>query len=262
MVRSAAGASRTRKSQTSQNVFALSSDGHISKRHTPECVLRRTHLAGRRSTRYLSLNALRDLMMSLSPAEQLLYSTVRLVSSKYGKPLSTGTGFFYQFQLEDDRICPCLITNKHVMKDADEVSALCHNEDIKNPGNPTDTTAAMRFIIASSKIFYHPSADVDLCAIPLAQIMTQARDAGRPLFLVILDKSLIPKDDEWEDFDAIEEITMIGCPNGLFDEINSLPLIRRGITASTLTKNFNGKNEFMVRYGLLSRIVWITSVYL
>src|SRR5690606_28078780 len=39
---------------------------------------------------------------------------------------------------------------------------------------------------------------------------------------------------------------MIGCPNGLSDETNNLPISRRGITATSLTKDYNGKPEFMV----------------
>ncbi len=39
---------------------------------------------------------------------------------------------------------------------------------------------------------------------------------------------------------------MIGCPRGISDEVNNLPIVRRGITATSLSKLYNGKPEFMV----------------
>ena len=40
---------------------------------------------------------------------------------------------------------------------------------------------------------------------------------------------------------------MLGCPSGLFDEVNNLPIARRGITATPLpTYSYNGKAEFLV----------------
>jgi hypothetical protein len=76
--------------------------------------------------------------------------------------------------------------------------------------------------------------------------MNQASAANTPIFLVTLGLDLIPEADDWNYFDAIEEVTMIGCPNGLSDEANNLPIVRRGITATSLGKLYNGKPEFMV----------------
>ena len=46
--------------------------------------------------------------------------------------------------------------------------------------------------------------------------------------------------------DAIESITMIGYPTGIFDEANNLPVIRRGITASRIGLRYNGRPEFLI----------------
>jgi len=54
--------------------------------------------------------------------------------------------------------------------------------------------------------------------------------APQKLFYVGLDG--VPSDDELKKLDAIEEVIMVGYPNGLWDHVNNLPLIRRGITAS------------------------------
>lgn len=39
---------------------------------------------------------------------------------------------------------------------------------------------------------------------------------------------------------------MIGCPNGLSDNVNNLPIIRQGVTATNPSFPYNGKQEFMV----------------
>ncbi|MGL5353385.1 MAG: serine protease, partial [Clostridium sp.] len=41
---------------------------------------------------------------------------------------------------------------------------------------------------------------------------------------------------------AIEDVTMVGYPNGLWNEANNLPLFRRGITASHPGFDFNDTN--------------------
>lgn len=184
--------------------------------------------------------------MPLSPAEQLLYSTVRLSASRNGALFSTGTGFFFSFPLDADHEAPCLITNKHVIANADEISALCHTEDPNNPGYPSDEVTTISLDLRQKSIFYHPDANIDLCALPIAPLLNAATSAGKGLFFIKCNYSIIPNDDAWGDFDAIEEVIMIGCPSGLFDEVHGLPLIRRGITASPLSRRFKGKDEFIV----------------
>lgn len=64
--------------------------------------------------------------------------------------------------------------------------------------------------------------------------------------MTAVGSDIIPADDDWQFFDAIEDVTMVGCPRGLYDEVNNLPLVRRGITATSLANRYNGKDEFVV----------------
>lgn len=72
------------------------------------------------------------------------------------------------------------------------------------------------------------------------------QNLGKPLFFVTFNKGSLPPADQWNKFDAIERVTMVGCPRGLFDDINNMPIVRSGATATDIAKNFQGKNEFMV----------------
>jgi hypothetical protein len=44
----------------------------------------------------------------------------------------------------------------------------------------------------------------------------------------------------------MEEIIMIGYPNGIWDAKHNLPVIRRGITATHPKLPYNGKPEFLI----------------
>lgn len=135
------------------------------------------------------------------------------------------------------------MTNKHAVKGASEVTAICHIAEREAPSGrfiPCTIPNAPQFVV------HHPAADVDLCALIFGPILNMAHEAGTPLFFRSVDPSLIPAEEEWEFFDAIEDVTMIGCPRGISDEANNLPIVRRGITASALSKKYNGKDEFMV----------------
>lgn len=45
---------------------------------------------------------------------------------------------------------------------------------------------------------------------------------------------------------AIEDITMVRNPNGLWDEANNLPIVRKGITATPVGSDYFGKKEFLI----------------
>lgn len=45
---------------------------------------------------------------------------------------------------------------------------------------------------------------------------------------------------------CLEHLTIIGYPDGLWDESNNLPLVRKGITASSLHYDFNGTPCFVM----------------
>lgn len=183
-------------------------------------------------------------MLNLTLAERLLYSTVKLTALKNGVALSTGTGFFMYFARSKDHLFPAIVTNKHVVAGADEIVAICH---LAEGDRPSGKFVTCKIGISEPNSYIdHPESEIDLCAIPFGNIMNQASDAKMPIFVQYIDQDIIPDEGDWQYFDAMEEVTMIGCPNGIYDEVNNLPMARRGITASPLSKKYNGKEEFMV----------------
>lgn len=182
--------------------------------------------------------------MPLTPAEQLLYSTTRIVTYCGGMPLSYGTGFFYVVNLEDGRLAVLLVTNRHVFENCDRIDLTLPLRSENQ--EPSQTFHTWQLTFQGSPIG-HPDPNIDLAVISVTELHRSTADGGRELpFYIALRQDTIPSVETWAAFDAIEEVMMVGCPNGLFDETNNHPIFRRGITATHPAKNYQGREEFMV----------------
>lgn len=177
----------------------------------------------------------------LSVTEQLAYSTVRIETNT-----GTGTGFFYRFSVQENGWhIPAIVTNNHVVEGTSKGRFLISRAQ---PDGLPDLTHHEGFAFNDfSKIWTpHPSNDIDLCAMPIAPILAKAKETTTPLFYRPIDASLIPTQAELEELNPVEDITMVGYPNGLWDEVHNMPIFRRGITATHPKLDWNGKSEFLI----------------
>ena len=182
---------------------------------------------------------------NLSPSEQLTYSTVRIECQLQVGDSSTGTGFFYRFAESGDSYIPAIVTNKHVVEGTQR--GKFHLNLADSNGQPLVANhVSFSFDNFQSYWLAHPDPNVDLCIMPIAPLLNQAEAEGKRVFFITLDKSLIPTQEELTALTALEEIIMIGYPNGIWDAVNNMPIIRRGITATHLNLDYEGKKEFMI----------------
>ncbi|MER8767309.1 serine protease [Mesorhizobium sp. M0960] len=184
--------------------------------------------------------------MPMSLTEQMFYCATRVTAYDGGKLIGTGTGFFYRVILDDpQKEIPMLITNKHVIEGADRIGIAFNLANEAHSG-PSGEIVSGRIQFRDEVVIKHPDPAVDLCAILIGEGLEWAGRTGKAPFYYPIDKRLIPTYEQVSKLDAIERITMIGCPNGLFDHANNLPIARSGYMASDITKPFQGRNEFMV----------------
>lgn len=183
--------------------------------------------------------------VNLSPSEQLTYSTVRIECEYPNGEIGTGTGFFFRFAERQDNYVPAIVTNKHVVEGAHRSKIHIHTADASGAPLPANHFGIIIEKLQSAWIS-HPNPEVDLCIMPIAPILNQATQQGKRPFFIALDKSLIPQSRELAELTALEEIAMIGYPNGIWDTVNNMPIIRKGITATHPNINYNGKVEFMI----------------
>lgn len=183
--------------------------------------------------------------MELSPAEQLAYSTVRIECDLPEGMIGTGTGFFYSLFINSNQHEPLIITNKHVVEGAIKGRFLLTLQDAA--GGPAVGMCKFIELDAFERRWVpHPDPNVDLCAMPIASLLREAENMNQRFFFVKLDKSHLPTISDIEEMIGLENIIMVGYPNGLWDRKNNLPIFRRGILATDYKYDWCGKKEFLV----------------
>lgn len=181
----------------------------------------------------------------LSISEQLAHSTVRIECELTNGQIGTGTGFFFRFADNGQDHIPAIVTNKHVVSSASK--GRFHMTLADANGYPMIKNHHIFQIDDFERAWIpHPDGNVDLCAMPIAPLLEMAAKENKRLFFVPLDESLIPTKAELEDMVLMEEITMVGYPNGIWDEVNNMPVFRRGISATHPNLDWNGKPEFLI----------------
>lgn len=182
----------------------------------------------------------------LSISEKLTHSTVRIECTLADGSRSTGSGFFFHF-LPDDQgsSIPAIVTNKHVVKGA---TVGKFNLTLSGADGGPLIGQHMSILVDDfeGRCIPHPDAAVDLTIFPIAQLLYQAQKQGRTFFFTGLDSRLIPSDGELGELSALEDIIMIGYPNGIWDAVNNMPVIRRGVTATHANLDYEGQREFMI----------------
>lgn len=182
---------------------------------------------------------------TLSAAEQLAYSTVRLECDLAQGGVSTGTRFFFAFATDGDKSVLAIVTNRHVVKGA-SIGRFClttRGADGEPQIGSTVTVALDNF---ESRWVPHSSADIDLCAMPIAPLLREAESKGKSVFYRQLAMDQVATDAELQDLAQLEDITMVGYPIGLWDQTNNMPVFRKGATATHPAMDWNGKPEFMI----------------
>lgn len=180
----------------------------------------------------------------LSITEQVAFSTVRIqVTTKEGN--GTGTGFFFNFLDDDQKKVLAIVTNKHVVKGALQGTFLLTSAN--NDGTPnSDLHIPVSLDNFETRWIPHPDHNVDLTIMPIAPILPKASQKGFKPYLVHIDKTIIPSENQLKELTAVEDILMVGYPIGLWDQKNNYPIFRRGITATHPANDYNGKQEFMI----------------
>ncbi|EIX9416845.1 S1 family peptidase [Klebsiella pneumoniae] len=175
----------------------------------------------------------------MSVSQLISKSTVRIECDVVGGGVSVGTGFWFAFSTSENSGIPLLVTNKHVIANSTAVRIRL------NVSSSTDPNLKFYDVIIDlpSDFIHHPNPNVDICALPVTSFLMTLRSQG-----IEVDNFFFT--DEYfrnrQYVTPVEEVFMIGYPNGLWDSVNNRPIIRKGITASSLLESWQGRPEFMI----------------
>lgn len=186
-------------------------------------------------------------MNMMNASEVLLHSTIRIECDCMNGQ-STGTGFFFQFldNKEEGKSVPVIVTNKHVVKNA-SIGILRFSLNDEKDEKAKDKYCEVRLDRFEARWIMHPEDNVDLCILPIASICEDLASKGYSIQCAYCNMDVVPTQKEIEEqITCIEDITVIGYPDGIWDEVNNRPIVRRGITATSLQLDFNGKPDFLI----------------
>lgn len=161
-------------------------------------------------------------------SEKAMYCTVRLEYTDSNNYSKLGTGFIFKFFRNKDNSIPVIVTNKHIVYDAINLKFYLNRSDNDNwplHGNPIEVPLDN---LDQNQIIYHQDPKVDLALIPIGGIINKILEDGERPFYTAIDSSTIPTDDEWEQYHALEDVLVIGYPNGEEDIVNKLPIFIKG----------------------------------
>lgn len=176
---------------------------------------------------------------------QLAHLTVKLFVTRADGGTHSGTGFLIGYDQGDGGSKIFCVTNRHVLEGAVKCNIPVTRAD--SSGNPLygQTVDVSVADIAQTTLF-HPNPTVDLAAFPFHGLMNQLQDQGFTPFLKGINRKELPDEAFFSNIGLASDVVMIGYPNGLWDEKNNMPILRRGITATSPSLDFNGHKQFAI----------------
>lgn len=179
-------------------------------------------------------------MQANTLAEQLFFTTTRIVTFYENGDNGYGTGFFFRYESQGKEQI-FLVTNKHVVKGSTRGEfTFFRNVDGEFALGVT-TNLIVNEAEWSQIWFGHPDSDVDI-AICLLEPLIE----GVGVYLRTVDSCRIPDAELIQELDALEPIVFVGYPSGIWDSKNGLPVIRQGFTASPVSVDFEKSPKFLI----------------
>lgn len=178
-----------------------------------------------------------------SITKKLLFNTVRVDTVLEDGSEGSGTAFVVS-HTHARGTNTFIVTNRHVIENVARGGLVFTQAQNGQPLlgqrfqlNIDDFTAAW---------FTHPDPEVDLAVIPMRPLEAAANEQGVELYYHAIDSRLAPDAATLNTLDALEEVLFVGYPSGVWDQINLMPILRRGTTATPMMLDFEGRPEFLI----------------
>ncbi len=178
-----------------------------------------------------------------SIAKKLLFNTVRVDTVLDDGSEGSGTAFVVS-HTHARGTNTFIVTNRHLV-DGVRSGGLVFTQ--KRNGQPV---LGERFQLNIEDFpaawFMHPNPEVDLAIIPMRPLEAAANEQGIELYYHPIDSRLALNDTTSHALDAFEDVLFVGYPSGVWDQVNLMPILRRGTTATPLALDFEGRKEFLI----------------
>jgi hypothetical protein len=179
--------------------------------------------------------------------EKLFFTTVFIECIQPDGSTATGTGFIYAVDTGPNERAQFLVTNKHVIEDSTSATIRFiagHDPEMTRPALGVTHTVNVHEV--ETVFTGHPDPAIDVAIAPITPWLTLLEQQGHHVFLRSINPALAMSESDGELLDAVEPITFVGYPNGLYDEVNFLPIARRGFTATPPMVDYGGEPVFLI----------------
>lgn len=190
-----------------------------------------------------------------SATEQFFFTTVKIESIYENGQVGTGTGFIYRYKTSENTTAEFLVTNKHVINDP-KIGRSTHGYFTFIKGDEIDANEpklghGFRSIIENDywvqAWFGHPIDEIDIAVFVLGPTVNYIQnELNQPIFCRGIPSELTINTEILQNLDAIEDIFFVGYPNGIWDQVNLLPIVRKGTTATPLQVDYEGRPKFLI----------------
>ena len=126
-----------------------------------------------------------------------------------------------------------LITNKHVLNGVNRIEIIL---TFKDKG------IKVTHLNLGNDIVKHPYYDI--CIVPFSKVYASIKADGLAPFIGLIKEEGIITD--FNLLNRIEDIYMIGYPKAIYNRTVNLPIIQKGITATSLCDKYNGEEIFLM----------------
>jgi hypothetical protein len=178
-----------------------------------------------------------------STTKRLLFNTIRVDTVLDDGSEGSGTAFVVS-HVNAQGTHTFIVTNRHLV-DGVRRGGLVFTQ--KRHGRPLLGQRFQLNIDDFPQAWYlHPDPAVDLAIIPMRPLEQAANQQGVELYYQVIDTRLVPNEEATRALDALEEVLFVGYPSGVWDQVNLMPILRRGTTATPMALDFEGRAEFLI----------------
>ncbi len=175
--------------------------------------------------------------------EKLLYSTLKIeILNENNEILRMGTSFVFLKKIDNENFKLLLISNRHIFH-CGQNARIYFVKKVKGSLKPN---LGKKFIFTIKNYFNvykeHPDANIDVACLNITEIISRN---DKKIFCNCLNTDMLV-DFKEEKVSIAEGIKYIGFPHNGYDQLNNLPIVRKGLIASHPKVDFNGEKKFII----------------
>ncbi len=180
----------------------------------------------------------------MSAIDKMARSTVRIECFD-GDRMSVGSSFYSVFPLRILGSVPVLITNRHVVEGFRNIRIVLSTASDPRQATP-ERCRVLEYDQLDEVVHFHSNPNIDLAAILLRPILDRNVDDGSTIYLHDISVHDFASEAIESQLRFVEDVLVVGYPQGQWDEKRNIPLFRRGITASPAMLDYNGESKFLI----------------